>query len=244
MSPDRLPPTVLIIDDDPSLIEALSAALSPSYCVLAASTGRAALAHLEATRADLIILDLVLGDEDGLELLPHLRERSPAPVLVLTGNGTRENLVRSIRAKPDDYLDKPIDLTTLLSRVGALLRGNGEGANPLEGVRARIAREFHRPLTIPDLARSASLSPAHFRRLFRRCFGMTPRAYLEQCRIAYAETLLGDTDVSVKDISARAGFSDPNTFSTAFKRVRGLSPEACRASLHPSAQSRPLALLP
>lgn len=219
---------ILIIDDDASLVETLSAALSPLYRVSSAANGKSALALLQTDRTDLIILDLVLGDGDGLDLLPRLRDRSAAPILMLSGYGSRENLLRAIRAKPDDFLDKPVDLHMLLSRVAAHLRGSGAGADPLDRVRARIAAEFLRALTIEDLARSAIMSRDHLRRTFKARFGLTPMAYLEECRMNQAALLLRETDKEVKEVAGDVGFKNANNFSTAFKRFHGVPPEVFR----------------
>ncbi|HSB81583.1 MAG TPA: helix-turn-helix domain-containing protein, partial [Candidatus Methylomirabilis sp.] len=218
----------LLIDDDSSIIESLSAALSPPYRVSAASDGKSALAFLETERSDLIILDLVLGREDGLELMPLVRTLTHAPILLLTGFGTRDNLLRVIGARPDGFLEKPIQLKELRDRVAGCLMEQPE-ADPLERVRVWIAREFHRPLTTRDLARAAGMGLASFRQAFARRFDRTPRAYLEQCRMELAAGLLRDTDLSVKEVAIQVGFSDGNNFSTAFKRYHGLSPEAFRA---------------
>lgn len=225
---------ILIIDDDASLIETLSAALSPLYHVSSAANGKSALALLQTDQTDLIILDLVLGDWDGLELLPRLRERTAAPILMLSGYGSRENLLRAIRTKPDDFLDKPVDLHTLRSRVAAHLRGNAAGADPLDRVRVRIAAEFLRALTIEDLARSAGMSRDHLRRTFKTRFGLTPIAYLEECRMKQAAVLLRETDQEVKEVAGHVGFKNANNFSTAFKRFHGVSPEIFRAQNCPS----------
>jgi AraC-like DNA-binding protein len=184
-------------------------------------------------------LDIVLGTEDGLELVPHLRERTPAPILVLTGYGTRANLLRAIRTKPDDFLDKPVGIEVLRSRASALLWANGNGGGPLDQVHAWIAREFHRPLTTRHLARSVGMSPIHLRRLFVVRFGLTPRAFLKQCRMNHAAALLRETDEEIKEIAPRAGFHDPNNFSTAFKRYHGLCPEAFRARHRPACPMPP-----
>jgi YesN/AraC family two-component response regulator len=220
---------ILIIDDDSSLVESLTEALSSPYSVHAVSDGKAALAFLQSERTDLIILDVQLGSEDGLDLIPRLRELTPAPILVLTGFGTRENLLRSIRAKPDDFLDKPVGLRELRSRVAALLRGAAPVDDPLERVRAWIAQDFPRPLTANALAHAAGMSPAHFRRAFTERFGLTPRTYLEECRMTRAVALLRDTGQLIKEVAAQVGFADPNNFSTAFKRFHGVSPDAFRA---------------
>ena len=228
------PRRILIIDDDPSLIESVTAALAPPYRVRAASSGEAALAFLRTEPIDLVILDIVLGAEDGLDLLPHLRQLTPAPILVLTGFGTRENLLRAIRVKPDDFLDKPVPLHALRSRIAALLRRDVGDPDQLEGVRVRIGREFDRPLTTEHLARSAGMSRRHLRRAFAERFGLTPRAYLERSRMTRAASLLRDTDCLIKEVAAQVGFADPNNFSTVFKRFHGLSPEAFRARHRPS----------
>ena len=225
---------ILIIDDDASLIETLSAAFSSLYHVSSAANGKSALALLQTDRTDLIILDLVLGDGDGLDLLPCLRERTAAPILVLTGYGSRENLLRAIRAKPDDFLDKPVDLHTLLSRVAALLRGNAAEADSLDRIRARIAADFLRLLTIEDLARTAGMSCDHLRRTFKARFGLTPMAYLRECRMKEAAVLLRETNQEVKEVAWHVGFRNANNFSTAFRRFHGVSPEVFRAQHRPS----------
>ncbi len=225
---------ILIIDDDASLIESLSAALSPLYYVSSAADGKSALGLLQADRTDLIILDLVLGEEDGLDLLPHLRERTAAKILMLTGHGSRENLLRAIRVKPDDFLDKPVDLHTLRSRVAAHLRGDAAEADPLDRVRVRITADFRRAITIEDLADTAGMSPDHLRRTFKARFGLTPMAYLEECRMKKAAVLLQETHKEVKEVAWHAGFRNANNFSTAFKRFHGVSPEVFRAQHRPS----------
>ncbi len=219
---------ILIIDDDRALIEGLTAALSPPYFVRSVLNGNAALAHLETERTDLIILDLMLGPEDGLELLPRLRALTPAPILLLTGFGTRENLVRAIRAKPDDFLDKPVDLRGLRGRVAALLHRSALEGDALERIRAWIARDFHRPITGKALARAAGLGLANLRRAFTERFGLTPKAYLEDCRMRRAAILLLETDSPIKDVGVQVGFEDANNFSTAFKRFHGSCPETFR----------------
>jgi DNA-binding response OmpR family regulator len=72
------------------------------------------------------VLDLNLGREDGLALLPRLRERSSAPVLILSVRASEEDVVRGLDLGADDYLTKPFSPRTLLARVRALLRRSGE----------------------------------------------------------------------------------------------------------------------
>lgn len=79
-------PHVLVVDDDASIREALGAALGHTYAVHAAATGDEACAVLRRHPVAAIILDVVLGREQGLDLVARFRARSPAPILVLTGH--------------------------------------------------------------------------------------------------------------------------------------------------------------
>jgi DNA-binding response OmpR family regulator len=241
------PQRLLVIDDDASLREGLALALCPPYRVLTAASGPAALALLRTTPVDLILLDVLLGAEDGLELLPDLRALSAAPVLVLTAFGTHENLVRIIRAKPDDFLEKPFGLPEILTRAAALLGRRGAEPDPLDSVRARIEREYDRRLSLTELARVARLHPARLRRSFTRRFGMSPAAYLAAVRMRRAATLLTASGRLVKEIAASVGYPNANNFTTAFTRVHGIAPGLYRrrgrppidASLRPPRDASP-----
>ena len=222
------PKRVLIIDDDASLLDALTTALCPPYRVLAAHDSTAAFSLLRNDTVDLIILDLHLGAEDGLDLLPCLRVFTSAPVLLLTGFGTRENLLRVIHSKPDDFLEKPVGAAELRARVGALFGEVFPADGAIERVRARIASEYQRPLTLRALARLAGMSQTGFRRAFVRRFGVTPATYLTQCRMRQAAVLLADPAQLVKEVAARVGYPNANNFSTAFKRFHGAPPRAFR----------------
>jgi AraC-like DNA-binding protein len=100
-----------------------------------------------------------------------------------------------------------------------------------------IDARYHEPLDVPELARSAHLSPAHFSREFRRAFGETPHRYLLTRRMERAAALLRNTDRTVADICFTVGLSSVGSFTTTFGRTYGLSPTAYRAA-HPPAISR------
>jgi AraC-like DNA-binding protein len=96
---------------------------------------------------------------------------------------------------------------------------------------------FAEPLTVTDLARAAGLSPAHFSRLFRDAFGVTPHGYLLTRRLERAAALLRATDHSVARICVEVGFSSLGSFTTSFTRMFGVSPVAYRQA-HPAAHDR------
>jgi len=95
-------------------------------------------------------------------------------------------------------------------------------------------RRYAEPLDVPELARAARLSPAHFSREFARAFGETPHRYLLTRRLERAAALLRSTDRSVADICMTVGLRSVGSFTTSFGRVYGLSPTAYRATYPPA----------
>jgi AraC-like DNA-binding protein len=98
-----------------------------------------------------------------------------------------------------------------------------------------VDARYREPLDVPELARAAHLSPAHFSREFRRAFGETPHQYLLTRRLERAAALLRSTDHSVLDICLAVGLQSVGSFTTTFTRTYGLSPTAYRAAFPPAA---------
>jgi DNA-binding response OmpR family regulator len=125
---------LLIVDDDADLRAILGFALRDAgFVVVEAAGAAAALELVDAELPDLVVLDLNLGRDDGLELLPRLRTRdgSPRPILVLSVRAAEEDVVHALDLGADDYLTKPFSPRTLLARVRALLRRAGGSAPDL-----------------------------------------------------------------------------------------------------------------
>jgi len=95
------------------------------------------------------------------------------------------------------------------------------------------ARYFE-PLTVRDLARASSLSPAQFSREFRRTFGESPHRYLLTRRLERAAAMLRNTDRSVTEICFAVGLSSLGSFTTSFHRIYGVAPLTYRASFPPA----------
>jgi len=120
MSP---PARILVIEDDRRIAAFLDRALSHvGYSVRLASDGRSGLAQVDHEDPDLVILDLMLPDVDGLDIARVIREHSQTSILMLTARDTVCDRVDGLDAGADDYLVKPFALEELLARVRALLR--------------------------------------------------------------------------------------------------------------------------
>jgi two-component system, OmpR family, KDP operon response regulator KdpE len=128
---------ILVVDDEMEIRRALSRALSTrGFEVETAADGEQALAHAEAFRPDLIVLDLNLPELDGLEVCRRLRTWTSVQILVLSVREDESDKVAALDLGADDYLTKPFGVDELVARVRALLRRT-------EAATTRVAPRYH-----------------------------------------------------------------------------------------------------
>jgi two-component system OmpR family response regulator len=118
---------ILVVDDEPSIVDAVSTALRyEGYEVTEASTGRDALEAVAVADPDLVVLDWMLPDIEGIEVGRRLRARGfRTAVLFLTAKDAVEDKVEALRAGGDDYVTKPFSLAEIVARAQAILRRTG-----------------------------------------------------------------------------------------------------------------------
>jgi len=141
----RQPGRILIVDDDPAMQQAVVSFFEQHNVSTVSASGRETMASEFATaEPSLVILDLRLGEEDGLDLLREIRSRSDVPVIITTGHRRDEiDRVVGLELGADDYVTKPFNLRELLARVRAVLRRRSESGHvtperPREGGRVRF----------------------------------------------------------------------------------------------------------
>jgi two-component system KDP operon response regulator KdpE len=114
---------VLVVDDDPQLLRAISNALrARNYAVATAEDGETALKLLAEQSVDLVLLDLGLPDIDGHQVIARLRSWSDTPVIVLSVRDAQDEKVTALDAGADDYVTKPFATGELLARMRAVMR--------------------------------------------------------------------------------------------------------------------------
>jgi two-component system OmpR family response regulator len=123
--------TVLVVEDEPNILELLAAALRLSgFTVHAANCGAEALATARRVRPDIVILDVMLPDTDGFSLARILRTvHDRLPVLFLTARGAVEDRIAGLTAGGDDYVTKPFSLEEVVLRLWAILRRTSSGTD-------------------------------------------------------------------------------------------------------------------
>jgi YesN/AraC family two-component response regulator len=246
---------ILVVDDDPALIEAVEATLAPPHRVFSAQKGIQALEIFKQQVLDLVLLDYVLPDGSGLDLLRVIRRTAPTlPIILMTGFGSEDVAVDSFRRGVRDYLKKPFTASDLLARVEEALRPDaGQGPTAPASTQAlestRIAYEhrwygenlqrallfveehLNTTLSLDDVAREAGMNKFHFCRVIKRVTGLTFRAFLAHRRINRAIELLRDAQRSLTDVYLNVGFKDMSHFSRVFRRVTGRPPSRFRRTL-------------
>ena len=133
---------ILVVDDDPSVQTALRILLArDGYTVATAGNGKLGLEMFGEGKFDLVVLDWMMPEMDGLETCRRLRESSGVPILMLTARSAESDKVRVLDAGADDYVTKPFGPREFLARVRALARRSEQ-----------VGRKVERKIVVGDLA--------------------------------------------------------------------------------------------
>ncbi len=121
-----MPARVLIVDDDPTALQALETRLSEEYFEVAtASDGESALQHMKSDPPDIVLLDVVMPEIDGYEVCKRIRSDPDllhVPIVMISVKSDPEDIVRGLQAGADDYLEKPFEDVVVLARIRSLVR--------------------------------------------------------------------------------------------------------------------------
>ena len=207
---------MLVVEDESSIASFVALYLkNAGYAVRTVATGRDALAEAESQRPDLIILDLMLPDVDGIEVCRRIRQRSDVPILMLTARDEDVDKIIGLEVGADDYLTKPFNPRELVARVKSILRRAAPERRKSESEELQ-----HGDLTINAGKREVHvgdeeirLAPKEFDLLWElldhRGIVLTRDQLLER---VWGYTFAGDTrtvDVHVRQIRRKLGDASP-----------------------------------
>ncbi len=229
--------TILVVDDEPAILD-LHARLVrlhlPECRVLKAYNGREALAIMEQERLDLVLLDLMMPEMSGVEVLEKMREREmtrDVPVIVLTGQVFTAQDMAQLRQGVTAVMGKGLfSAAEVLAQVEtALARNNRLGSEAQRVVRqamAYIHEHYTEPVTREELARHLLVNERYLTRCFHHETGVTPMTYLKRFRVKQAKALLAKGNLSITEVAMATGFSDSSYFGRIFRQEEGISPSA------------------
>ena len=153
---------ILIVDDDLALLQQLQSTLKgQNYTTVTAQNGNDALDALHESAYDLIVLDIMMPELDGLSFLREIRaEKWKIPVLMLSAKGDIKDKIRGLDLGADDYLSKPFSVDELLARIRALLRRQNDPGDSLVKIGNLTLDTVSRKVCVDDL--EVDLTPKEF----------------------------------------------------------------------------------
>jgi two-component system KDP operon response regulator KdpE len=160
---------ILVVDDEERMVRFIRLNLEhDGFQVVEAYRGAAAIENLRSSLPDLILLDVMMPDIDGFEVLHMIRETSSVPVIMLTAKGEEDDRVRGLELGADDYITKPFSPRELVSRVKAVLRRTESSSSSTHGlieVDDRLKFDFDRREVWLD-GELVQLRPTEYRLLY------------------------------------------------------------------------------
>jgi len=237
--------TILIVDDEINILEMHTRMVEtqfPGSNVQRAVNGRAALDIMNKHVPDLVLLDLLMPELDGFQLLEKMKQLPSlrkVPVVVLTSQKLSTSEMQRLNQGVAAVLEKGIYTTgEMLDQLEAVLSRNknlgGDTRRIARRAMAYIHENYGSTLSRKDLADHVGVSQSYFSTCFQKETGLTPSTYLERYRIKQAKYLLESSDLSVTEIAMQVGFCDASYFSRVFRRVVGISPLSFRRGEYPT----------
>ncbi len=155
---------ILLVEDDKMIAEAVLNGLETArYAVDWVNNGNTAEQALNSQQYDLVLLDLGLPGQDGLQVLKHLRqEKNNTPVLIVTARDDLDSRLAGLNGGADDYIIKPFDLSELLARIRAILRRQSGQSTPLLSNGAITLNPTNYQVTLADQPTPIELSNKEF----------------------------------------------------------------------------------
>jgi two-component system, response regulator YesN len=228
---------ILMVDDDADFREELRVCLD-GYTVIEAANGIEALGILKKPNAiDLVILDAVMPQMSGTEILREIKRIKPSlAIIMLTGQSSKDIAIDALKGRADDYMEKPINVARFLETVKFILTSKAvKGLKYTHGIHAKIEqakqfieRNFDKKVTLEDVAGQVCLSPKYFSRIFKEITGRGFNEYRLSIKITQACGLLKNSDYTVTEISNQLGYQNLESFIRAFEKIKNVSPTQYR----------------
>ena len=242
---------IAVVDDDEDIRQFLQTELGDTYHVHAYADGQKALEGIADIVPDLVVSDVVMPHMDGIELLKRIKsstKTSHIPVILLTTKTDHMSRVEGLDQGADAYVDKPFNLEELEARIASLIanrirvRGKFTGVQEqeetvrkieLKGNDAALMEKIMKAVNdrldddtfnVEALADEVGLSRVQLHRRMKELTGITVGEFIRNLRLQQAAKLLATGDTSVAQVTYAVGFSNPNHFTTAFKRHFGVTP--------------------
>jgi two-component system response regulator ResD len=205
---------ILVVEDEPSIAEVVGLYLQRAgYQIQTAPDGKAAMSMLEAHIPDLVVMDVMLPEIDGLSLTRWLRERSDVPVILLTARREEIDRIAGLEMGADDYVVKPFSPQELVSRVRAVLRRTNRASSKGD----QTAQQSEKPLTFGELIIDALSRTVT---LESRDIVLTAKEFDLLHLLAQHPRQVFTREQLLERVWGGAAYIDPSTVTVHIRRVR------------------------
>lgn len=232
-----MPYNILLVDDDEDFRYEFRE-LFNDYKIIEASNGEKALEIIKKpNEIDLVVLDVVMPGIRGTKVLREIKKISPdLGIVILTGHSTKDTAIESLKGHADDYLEKPLNITkakeiidTLLKNKGIINFDDGTDINDkIERVKQFTQKNYHKKVSLNDVADLVYLSPKYFSRIFKEKTGMGFNDYKLNIKIDNSKELLKNTNFNIDEISYKMGYENAESFIRIFKKLTNFTPTEFR----------------
>ena len=227
---------ILVVDDDPNVLDMHVRMLeSRTDCpILKAKNGRQALEIMQQESLGLVLLDLMMPEMDGFEVLRLMREQEATrnvPVIVLSAQILTAHDMARLQEGVAAVLGKGLfSVEEILSQVETALnhskRLGHQVSRTVRQAMAYIHEHYDEQISRADLARHVAITERYLTYCFRQEMGIPPMTYLNRFRVKRAQNLLEQGKLSITEIALAVGFSDASYFNRVFRQEVGVAPGA------------------
>jgi signal transduction histidine kinase/ligand-binding sensor domain-containing protein/DNA-binding response OmpR family regulator len=242
--------SLLLVEDDPDIINYIESELSPRYKIYKAGNGKDGLNKALKYIPDIVVSDIVMPEMDGLTLCKALKSNDKTchiPVILLTAKTHVEQRIEGVEMGADSYIPKPFNLRHLETRIEKLIElrkklkgkyGREEMNDENAEIRVLTSDEklfgkfndlLRRHISDPDISvetisRELGLSRVHLNRRLKAFINDTPGHYIHVFRLKQAALLLTNKKMTIAEVAYAVGFASHAYFSNRFREHFGLSP--------------------
>lgn len=240
---------VMVVDDNPEILDFLSKVLSEEYFVISASSGGEALQILEKNNIDLVVSDVMMEKMDGFQLCGKIKTNiniSHVPVILLTAKTDTESKIQGLEAGADAYIEKPFSPFHLKAQLRNLLRKReiqqrDYAYSPFSDLRTtvhnRLDEEFmdrcteiilnnieNPQFSVNTLAQELNMSRTSLFTKIKGIIGMTPNDFIKTTRLKKACKMMIEGEYRITEIGFLVGFSSSSYFAKCFQKQFGMLP--------------------
>ncbi len=248
--------SIVIVEDQPDILDFVSSIFSKSYNVIKANNGKQGLKAIKKHLPDVVISDIMMPGINGVELCNRIKENeltSHIPVILLTAKVGQENEIIGLTSGADAYITKPFNSKRLIVEVRRLidnrrklkeLFSNEFSINPELAITSteteflnRLKYVLDKHITDPDFKSESfsnllSVSRTQLHRKLKSLYGLSTSEFIRSQRLKLSQKLLKESDATIAEIGYQVGFNSSSYFIKSFKEVYNMTPNEFQNTLN------------